>query len=162
MLTKSGIITLNINEHHVFPGMSTVDDTTSNLQLKKGKQRKKEARWQENNGNAAEMINYFYRYSDYSTQAIAEHLSMPLGKVQKIVDELIKSDALEAFIEESTTKVEKIMSEDVISLDYSKSVVDAAALMAKNEIGSIIVMMMMFLIAEKRDAILVLLIGRTG
>jgi CBS domain-containing protein len=139
MLTKSGIITLNINEHHVFPGMSTVDDTTSNLQLKKGKQRKKEARWRENNGNTVEMIKYFYRYSDYSMQAIAEHLSMPLGKVQKIVDELTKSDALEAFIEESTTRVEKIMSEDVISLDYSKSVVDATALMAKNEVGSIIV-----------------------
>jgi hypothetical protein len=53
-------------------------------------------------------------------QAIAEHLSMPLSKVQKIVDELIKSDASEAFIEESTTRVKKIMSEDVISLDYSK------------------------------------------
>jgi CBS domain-containing protein len=139
MLTKSGIITLNINEPHVFPGMSTIDDTTSNLQLKKGKQRKKEARWRENNSSTVEMIKYFYRYSDYSIQAIAEHLSMPLGKVQKIVDELIKSDALEAFLEESTTRVEKIMSEDVISLDYSKSVVDAAALMAKNEIGSIIV-----------------------
>ena len=52
---------------------------------------------------------------------------MPISKVQKIVDELIKSDALEAFIEESTIRVEKIMSEDVISLDYSKTVVDAAA-----------------------------------
>jgi CBS domain-containing protein len=89
--------------------------------------------------NKVEIIKYFYRYSDYSIQAIAEHVSMPISKVQKIVDELIKSNALEAFIEESTTRVEKIMSEDVISLDYSKSVVDAAALMAKNEIGSIIV-----------------------
>jgi CBS domain-containing protein len=31
------------------------------------------------------------------------------------------------------------MSEDVVSLDYSSSIVDAASLMAKNEIGSIIV-----------------------
>jgi predicted transcriptional regulator len=85
------------------------------------------------------MIKYFYRYSDYSIQAIAEHLSMPLSKVQKIVDELIKRDALDAFIEESTTRVEKMMSEDVISLDYSKAVVDAAAVMAKNKVGSIIV-----------------------
>ena len=60
----------------------------SNLQLKKGELRKKEARWQKNNGNAVEMIKYFYRYSDYSMQAIAEHLSMPLSKVKKIVDEL--------------------------------------------------------------------------
>lgn len=74
-----------------------------------------------------EIIKYFYRYSDYSTEAIAEHLSMPISKVQEIVDELIKNDALEAFIEESTTRVEKIMSENVFSLDYSKTVVDAAA-----------------------------------
>ena len=60
----------------------------SNLQLKKGELRKKEARWKKNNGNAVEMIKYFYRYSDYSMQAIAEHLSMPLSKVKKIVDEL--------------------------------------------------------------------------
>jgi CBS domain-containing protein/predicted transcriptional regulator len=115
------------------------DGDTSNLHLKKDKQRKNENRWQENYSDKGERIKYLYRYSDYSTQAIAEHLSMPISNVQEIVDELIKSDALEAFIEESTTRVEKIMSEDVISLDYSKSVVDAAALMAKNEIGSIIV-----------------------
>jgi len=119
--------------------MGTNDGDTSNLHLKKDQQRKNGNRWQENYSNKVEIIKYFYRYSDYSTQAIAEHLSMPISKVQEIVDELIKSDALEAFIEESTTRVEKIMSEDVISLDYSKSVVDAAALMAKNEIGSIIV-----------------------
>jgi CBS domain-containing protein/predicted transcriptional regulator len=119
--------------------MSTVDDKTSNMHLKKDKQRKKEVRWQGDNSNKVEMIKYFYRYSDYSMQAIAEHLSMPLSKVQKIVDELIKSDALEAFTEESTARIEKIMSEDVISLDYSKTVVDAAALMAQNEVGSIIV-----------------------
>ena len=119
--------------------MSTVDGKTSNLHLKKDKQRKKEVRRQGDNSNKVEMIKHFYRYSDYSMQAIAEHLSMPLSKVQKIVDESIKSDALDAFIEESTTRVEKIMSDDVISLDYSKTVVDAAALMAQNEIGSIIV-----------------------
>ena len=109
------------------------------MHRKKDKLRENENRWQEDNSNNMEIIKYFYRYSDYSTQAIAEHLSMPISKVQEIVDELIKNDALEAFIEESTTRVEKIMSENVISLDYSKSVVDAAALMAKYEIGSIIV-----------------------
>ena len=112
----------------MLPGMRTVDGKTSNLHLKKDKRRKKEDRWQENNGNKVEIIKYFYRYSDYSVQAIAEHLSMPVSKVQDIVDELIKSDALEAFIEESTTRVEKIMSEDVISLDYSKSVVDGSGI----------------------------------
>jgi CBS domain-containing protein/predicted transcriptional regulator len=116
----------------------TTDNGTRNLYQQKGKQRKNEG-GHRGYGNRAEIIKYFYRYSDYSTHAIAEHLSMSVVKVQKIVDELIKSDALEAFIEESTTRVEKIMSEDVISLDYSNSVVDAAAMMAKYEIGSIIV-----------------------
>jgi CBS domain-containing protein len=109
------------------------------LHLKKDKHRVNENRWQEDNSNKVEIIKYFYRYSDYSTEAIAEHLSMPISKVQEILDELIKNDALEAFIEESTTRVEKIMSENVFSLDYSKTIVDAAALMAKYEIGSIIV-----------------------
>ena len=101
------------------------------MHLKKDDQRKNENIWHENYSNKVEIIKYFYRYSDYSTQAIAEHPSMPIGKVQEIVDELIKSDALEVFIEESTTRVEKIMSEDVISLDYSKSIVDAAAAVAR-------------------------------
>ena len=54
-----------------------------------------------------EIIKYFYRYSDDSIQTIAEHLSMPISKVQEIVDELIKSDALDTFIEESSIRVEK-------------------------------------------------------
>lgn len=32
---------------------------------------------------------------------------MPISKVQEIVDELIKSDALDTFIEESSIRVEK-------------------------------------------------------
>jgi CBS domain-containing protein len=107
--------------------------------MNEDKQIGNEDRNKENYANKVEVIKYFYRYSDYSTQAIAGHVAMPISRVQEIVDNLIKSDALEAFIEESTTRVEKIMSEDVISLDYSSSVVDAAELMAKNEIGSIIV-----------------------
>lgn len=109
------------------------------MHMNEDEQEGNEDKNQKNYANKVEVIKYFYRYSDFSTQAIAEHVSMPISKVQEIVDELIKSDALEAFIEESTTRVEKIMSEDVVSLDYSSSIVDAASLMAKDDIGSIIV-----------------------
>lgn len=119
--------------------MSTNNGDVDNMNMDEDEQIRNEDRNHENYANKAEVIKYFYRYSDFSTQAIAEHVSMPISKVQEIVDELIKNDALDAFIEESSTRVEKIMSEDVVSLDYSSSIVDAASLMAKNEIGSIII-----------------------
>ena len=52
---------------------------------------------------------------------------------------LIKADALEALVEESMARVEKIMTPNIASLDYFKTVIDAAKLMAQKEIGSIIV-----------------------
>jgi hypothetical protein len=59
------------------------------------------------NNNKGDIIKYFYRYSDYSTKAIAQHIRMPVDEVQEIIDGLIKTDALEALVEESTTRVEK-------------------------------------------------------
>jgi predicted transcriptional regulator len=91
---------------------------------------------QKKNNNKKDVIKYFYRYS---TEAIAQHIRMPVDKVQEIIDDLIKADALEAFVEESTTRVEKIMTLHIASLDYFKTVIDAATLMAQKEIGSIIV-----------------------
>jgi hypothetical protein len=84
--------------------MSTNNGDVDNMNMDEDEQIRNEDRNQENYANKAEVIKYFYRYSDFSTQAIAEHVSMPISKVQEIVDELIKSDALEAFIEESTTR----------------------------------------------------------
>jgi CBS domain-containing protein len=91
------------------------------------------------NNNKEDIIKYFYRYSDYSTKAIAQHIGMPVDEVQEIINGLIKADALEALVEESTTRVEKIMTPNIASLDYSKTVIDAATIMAQKEIGSIIV-----------------------
>jgi DNA-binding transcriptional regulator LsrR (DeoR family) len=84
-------------------------------------------------------IATLYRYSDLSAEAIAQQVGMDANEVQKIVDNLIKKDALEVIIEQSITRVEKIMSPIVLSLDCSKTVREAAALMAEKEIGSVLV-----------------------
>jgi CBS domain-containing protein len=89
--------------------------------------------------NARKKIATLYRYSDLSAEAIAQQIGMDANDVQKIVDNLIKKDALEVIIEQSRTRVEKIMSPIVLSLDCSKTVREAAALMAEKEIGSVLV-----------------------
>jgi CBS domain-containing protein len=84
-------------------------------------------------------ITTLYRYSDLSAEAIAQQVGMDANEVQKIVDNLIEKDALEVIIEQSETRVEKIMSPIVLSLDCSKTLREAAALMAEKEIGSVLV-----------------------
>ena len=54
---------------------------------------------------------------------------MPLNEIQRITDKLVKLNASRLFEEESTTRIEKIMSTNVVSLDISKTAADAAALM---------------------------------
>lgn len=80
-----------------------------------------------------------YRYSDLSVVAIAEQVDVEANRVQEIVDELTKDEALDVLIEQSITNVKKIMSPIVISLDCSKTVYEAAALIAEKQIGSVIV-----------------------
>lgn len=84
-------------------------------------------------------ITNLYRYSDLSVEAIAQQVDMDASAVQQIIDNLTREDALEVLIEQSITKVEKIMSPIVISLDVSKTPREAAALMAENQVGSVVV-----------------------
>jgi CBS domain-containing protein len=84
-------------------------------------------------------IKNFYLYSDLSFGVIAKQLHMPLAEVQKIINQMIESDALELAIEKSTTHVVKIMTPDVVTLDYSKTAYDAAELMTEKEVGCIII-----------------------
>lgn len=84
-------------------------------------------------------IANLYRYSDLSVEAMAQQVDMEASKVREIVDDLVKTDALEVLVDQSMTRVEKIMTPAVISLDCSKSAWEAAALMAEKEIGSVIV-----------------------
>lgn len=80
-----------------------------------------------------------YLYSDLSTKNIAQLVDMPLNEIHSITDKLSKEDASKLFDEESTTRIERIMSVNVISLDISKTASHAAALMTERKIGSIIV-----------------------
>src|ERR687887_210400 len=86
-----------------------------------------------------EVVSSLYRYSDLSIKNIAQHVDMPLNEVQRITDKLSKLDAARLFEEESTAKIQKIMSTNVVSLDISKTAADAAALMTEKKVGSVIV-----------------------
>jgi CBS domain-containing protein len=84
-------------------------------------------------------IANLYRYSDLSVEAIAQQVDMEANDVQEIIVELVKNDALEVLVRQSITRIEKIMTPSVISLDCSKTPREAAALMAEKGIGSVIV-----------------------
>lgn len=85
------------------------------------------------------IIANLYRYSDLSVDAIAQQVDMDAKEVQKIVDSLLKNEALEVLIEQSMTRVEKIMTPIVMTLDCSKTLHEATALMAEKVIGSVLV-----------------------
>lgn len=89
--------------------------------------------------NERKKIATLYRYSDLSVETIAQQVGIDANEVQEILDNSIKNDALEVIVEQSRTRVEKIMSPIVLSLDCSKTVREAAALMAEKEIGSVLV-----------------------
>lgn len=59
--------------------------------------------------------------------------------MQSITDEIVKEEALKSLVEQSMTKLDAIMSGNVVSLDLSKTVGDAAALMTERKVGSVIV-----------------------
>jgi signal-transduction protein with cAMP-binding, CBS, and nucleotidyltransferase domain len=86
-----------------------------------------------------EAVTSLYRYSDLSIENIAQQVGMSTIEVQQITNELAKSEALQSFVEKSTTKIEKIMSHNVASLDISKTAAHAAALMSEKKVGSVIV-----------------------
>ncbi len=86
-----------------------------------------------------EVVTSLYRYSDLSIKNIAQQIGMPLNDVKRITDKLLNLDSVRLFEEESTTKIEKIMSTNVVSLDISKCAAHAAALMTEKKVGSVIV-----------------------
>jgi CBS domain-containing protein len=86
-----------------------------------------------------QLVTSLYCHSELSLQSIAQQVGMSLKEVQDITDDLLLSDALQLLVQQSTTSVENIMTRDVISLDISKTAADAAELMSKKRVGSIIV-----------------------
>ncbi|MGA7370853.1 MAG: hypothetical protein WBX01_17155, partial [Nitrososphaeraceae archaeon] len=61
-----------------------------------------------------------------SNNNIAQQVDMPANEVQRIIEKLSKLNAVRLFEQESTTRIEKIMSSKVVSLDISKTAADAA------------------------------------
>ena len=86
-----------------------------------------------------EVVTSLYRYSDLSIKNISQQVDMPLNEIQRIADKLVKLNASRLFEEESTTRIERIMSTNVVSLDISRTAADAAALMTEKKVGSVIV-----------------------
>ena len=68
-----------------------------------------------------EVVTSLYRYSDLSIKNIAQQVDLPLNDVHGITDKLLNLDAVRLCEEERTTKIEKIMSSYVVSLDISKT-----------------------------------------
>ena len=86
-----------------------------------------------------EVVTSLYRYSDLSIKNIAQQVDLPLNEVHGITDKLLNLDAVRLFEEERTTKIEKIMSSNVVSLDISKTAAHAAALMTEKKVGSVVI-----------------------
>ena len=86
-----------------------------------------------------EAVTALYLHSDLSIGNIAQQIDMPANEVLKVINKLSKLNARRLFEQESTTKIEKIMSTNVVSLDISKTAADAAALMTERKVGSVIV-----------------------
>lgn len=84
-------------------------------------------------------ISDLYRHSDLSVEAIAQQVDVDVSIVQNVVDGLLKNEVLDVLIHQSMTGVDKVMTPTVITLDSSRTVREAAALMAENAIGSVIV-----------------------
>lgn len=70
-----------------------------------------------------EAVTSLYRYSDLSIENIARQVGVSPIEVQQITNDLAKSEPFQSFVEKSTTKIEKIMSHDVVSLDISKYII---------------------------------------
>ena len=86
-----------------------------------------------------EAVTCLYCYSDLSIKNISQHIDMPLNETQHITDKLVDLNASRLFEEESTTRIEKIMSTNIVSLDISRTAAHAAALMTEKKVGSVIV-----------------------
>lgn len=85
------------------------------------------------------LIETLYHHSDLSVESISYQVDMSMTQVQSIIDKIRKSEALEVLVSHSQTSVEKIMTRSVVSLDSSKTVYDAAKIMAKKSVGCLVV-----------------------
>lgn len=85
------------------------------------------------------LIDTLYHHSDLSVESISYQVDMSIKQVQSMIDKMKKKEALEVLVEHSKTPVEKIMTRNIVSLEYHKTVYDASVLMAKKGVGCLVV-----------------------
>lgn len=86
-----------------------------------------------------EAIASYYYYSDLSAEAIACQVDMDLDEVQKAMDDLAKEEALKLLADQATTRIESIMTPEVVCLESYKTALDAAVIMRDKEVSSVVV-----------------------
>ncbi|MGI0101802.1 MAG: CBS domain-containing protein [Nitrosotalea sp.] len=86
-----------------------------------------------------DLIDSLYLYSDLSVETMAQTIDMDVKYVQKIIDNLIRKDAVDALYEQSNMSIEHVMKRYVASLDCSKTALDAATLMIEKGVGCVVV-----------------------
>ncbi|MDE1862220.1 MAG: CBS domain-containing protein [Thaumarchaeota archaeon] len=85
------------------------------------------------------VIDSLYLYSDLSPEQIATRVGMESGEVMRIIDGLVRKDAIKAIIEKEDAPVREIMRGCVAILDASKTALDAANLMIEKGTGCVVV-----------------------
>ncbi len=87
----------------------------------------------------AEVVASLYRYSDLSVEAIADQVDADVDWVQGVVDGLAKDEALRLWLDQCTADIGQVMTGNVVTLDVSKTTLDAAVIMTEKKIGSVVV-----------------------
>lgn len=91
------------------------------------------------NDRKAEVVTALHRYSDLSVEAIADQVDADVNWVQGVVDGLVKDEALRLWLDQCTANIEQVMTGNVVTLDISKTALDAAVLMTEKKIGCVVV-----------------------
>ena len=94
---------------------------------------------QQDSERKRKVIDTLYHHSDLSIEAISNQVDMTVSQVQKELDTIRRAEATGVLTEQSRTPVGKIMTRDVATMENSKSVYDASVLMAKKDVGCLVV-----------------------
>ncbi|SRR5579875_15276 len=92
----------------------------------------------ENQGKIS-IINSLYLYSDLPVERIAQTVKMDIMEVRRIIDGVIRKNAIDAIYEQTAIPVTQIMEGDVAILDHAKTALDATNLMIQKGVGYVVV-----------------------
>ncbi len=86
-------------------------------------------------------IDSLFSRSDLSVEHTAKRVKVDDNDIRKIIDDLVKKDAREDTYEQSNIQVGQIMKRGVVTLDCSKTALDAASMMIEKGVGCVVVTM---------------------